>query len=84
MRRLFTENALYWLLEYRFDGLRFDAAHAISEPHWLDEMAAEIRTSAEAGRHVHLMLERVILPVICAAISMRNGMTICIMRRMCC
>ena len=31
IRRFFTENALYWLLEYRFDGLRFDAVHAISE-----------------------------------------------------
>ncbi len=32
VRRFFTENALYWLLEYRFDGLRFDAVHAITEP----------------------------------------------------
>ena len=31
VRRFFTENALYWLMEYRFDGLRFDAVHAISE-----------------------------------------------------
>ena len=39
--RFFTENALYWLMEYRFDGLRFDAVHAICDPDWLDEMAAE-------------------------------------------
>ena len=31
VRRFFTENALYWLLEYRFDGLRFDAVHAIAD-----------------------------------------------------
>ena len=43
VRRFFTDNALYWLLEYRFDGLRFDAVHAITERNWLDEMAAEIR-----------------------------------------
>lgn len=57
VRRFFTENALYWLLEYRFDGLRLDAVHAISEPGWLDEMAAEIRASVEDGRKVHLILE---------------------------
>ncbi len=57
VRRFFTENALYWLLEYRFDGLRLDAAHAISEPRWLDEMAVEVRSSVEAGRKVHLILE---------------------------
>ena len=57
VRRFFTENALYWLMEYRFDGLRFDAVHAISEPDWLDEMAAEVRHTVEPGRHVHLVLE---------------------------
>ena len=57
VRRFFTENALYWLMEYRFDGLRFDAVHAISEPGWLDEMASEIRSTAEPGRQIHLVLE---------------------------
>jgi malto-oligosyltrehalose trehalohydrolase len=57
VRRYFTENVLYWLDEYRFDGLRFDAVHAISEADWLDEMAAEVRRSVEPGRHVHLVLE---------------------------
>ena len=55
--RFFTENALYWLMEYRFDGLRFDAVHAITEPDWLDEMAAEVRATVEPDRHVHLVLE---------------------------
>ena len=49
VRRFFTENALYWLLEYRFDGLRFDAVHAIADADWLDEMAAEVRKSCRAG-----------------------------------
>lgn len=57
VRRFFTENALYWINEFRFDGLRFDAVHAISEADWLDEMAAEVRRSVEPGRHVHLVLE---------------------------
>jgi malto-oligosyltrehalose trehalohydrolase len=57
VRRFFTENALYWLLEYRFDGLRFDAVHAITEQDWLEEMAAEVRQKIQPGRHVHLVLE---------------------------
>ncbi len=46
VRRFFIENALYWLGEFRFDGLRLDAVHAISEPDWLGEMAR--RRSAAA------------------------------------
>jgi maltooligosyltrehalose trehalohydrolase len=57
VRQFFTENALYWLMEYRVDGLRFDAAHAITEPDWLDEMAAKVRATIEPSRHVHLVLE---------------------------
>jgi maltooligosyltrehalose trehalohydrolase len=57
VRRFFTENALYWLMEFRFDGLRLDAVHAIAPPEWLDEMAAEVRATVEPGRHVHLVLE---------------------------
>jgi malto-oligosyltrehalose trehalohydrolase len=57
VRRFFIENALYWLMEYRFDGLRLDAVHAIAAPDWLDEMAAEVRATVEPGRHVHLVLE---------------------------
>ncbi len=57
VRDYFLRNALYWLMEYRFDGLRFDAVHAISEPDFLDEMARVIRDTVEPGRHVHLVLE---------------------------
>ena len=57
VRDFFIQNALYWLMEYRFDGLRFDAVHAISEPDFLDEMARTIRATVEPGRHVHLVLE---------------------------
>ena len=55
MRQYFEQNALYWLQEYRFDGLRFDAVHAISEPDFLDEMAALVRRTVT--RPVHLVLE---------------------------
>lgn len=59
VREFFIRNALYWLEEYHFDGLRFDAVHAIlddGEPHFLDELAARIRDKFPA-RHIHLVLE---------------------------
>jgi maltooligosyltrehalose trehalohydrolase len=57
VREFFRDNALYWLHEYRFDGLRLDAVHAIGEPEWLRELASHVRASIEPGRHVHLVLE---------------------------
>jgi maltooligosyltrehalose trehalohydrolase len=57
VRRFFAENALYWLKEYRFDGLRLDGVHAILEPDWLPEMADFMRSHLPADRHVHLVLE---------------------------
>jgi maltooligosyltrehalose trehalohydrolase len=56
VRRFFIENALYWLSDYRFDGLRFDAVHAIPDDTFLAEMAAEIRERF-SDRHIHLILE---------------------------
>jgi maltooligosyltrehalose trehalohydrolase len=60
VREFFIDNALYWLTEYHFDGLRLDAVHAIiddSTPHILDELADTVRSSVEPDRHVHLVLE---------------------------
>ncbi|HET9148266.1 MAG TPA: malto-oligosyltrehalose trehalohydrolase [Acetobacteraceae bacterium] len=57
VRRFFIDNALYWLMEYRFDGLRFDAVHAIEDPTFLMDMAKAIRAGVERDRHVHLVLE---------------------------
>ena len=57
VREYFEQNAVYWLNEYRFDGLRFDAVHAIGDPDFLDELAATIRGAVSPGRHVHLVLE---------------------------
>jgi maltooligosyltrehalose trehalohydrolase len=57
VRSFFTSNALYWIMEYRFDGLRIDAAHAIAEQDWLVEMASAVRGQVETGRRVHLVLE---------------------------
>ena len=55
VRDYFTNNAIMWLQEYRFDGLRFDAVHAISPASFLPELAASIRKAAD--RPVHLILE---------------------------
>jgi maltooligosyltrehalose trehalohydrolase len=52
----FRENALMWLRDYRCDGLRFDAVHAIGNPAFLDRLAQDIRAELP-GRHIHLVLE---------------------------
>jgi maltooligosyltrehalose trehalohydrolase len=51
----FIGNALMWLNEYRFDGLRFDAVHAISPAGFLPRLAAAIRAGVDGD--VHLILE---------------------------
>ncbi len=61
VRAFAIENALYWLREYRFDGLRLDAVHAIAEhgeiPMLHDLSRAVGDLAAETGRHIHLVLE---------------------------
>jgi len=54
VRQYFVHNVRYWLEEYRFDGLRFDAVHAIideSPRHILDEIRSAV------APHKHLVLE---------------------------
>ena len=60
VRAFFIHNALYWLNEFRFDGLRLDAVHAIlddSATHVLTELAQRVREECGPDRHVHLVLE---------------------------
>jgi malto-oligosyltrehalose trehalohydrolase len=60
VRSFFIHNALYWLEEFRFDGLRLDAVHAIvddSPTHILTELARTVRTTCDKDRHLHLVLE---------------------------
>jgi maltooligosyltrehalose trehalohydrolase len=60
VRDFFIHNALYWLIEYHFDGLRLDAVHAIiddSTPDILTELADSIRSTIAPARYVHLILE---------------------------
>lgn len=61
VRQFAIQNALSWLDDYRFDGLRLDAVHAIVEPGdppLLAALSREVGRFAEAsGRTVHLILE---------------------------
>jgi maltooligosyltrehalose trehalohydrolase len=60
VRDFFVHNALYWIDEYRFDGLRLDAIHAMrdgSHPDIVAEIAAAIRAGPGVSRQVHLILE---------------------------
>ncbi|MFS8145226.1 malto-oligosyltrehalose trehalohydrolase [Rhizobium sp. BR 249] len=59
IREFIIENALYWLTEFRLDGFRFDAVHAIrddSDEHLLHALARRVRAAA-GGRHIHLIVE---------------------------
>ncbi|MBA3696895.1 MAG: malto-oligosyltrehalose trehalohydrolase [Methylotenera sp.] len=57
IRNFYTENVLYWLDEYQFDGLRFDACHAIIDEDWLIEAAQMARNALGKDRHIHLTAE---------------------------
>ena len=60
VRDFFIHNALYWIEEYHFDGLRLDAVHAIvddSQPDIVAEIARAVRDGPARERHVHLVLE---------------------------
>ncbi len=60
VRDFFIHNALYWLEEFHFDGLRVDAVHAMHDAsplHFIDELARAVREGPGRERHVHLVLE---------------------------
>jgi maltooligosyltrehalose trehalohydrolase len=54
-------NALHWLRDYRFDGLRLDAVNTIVEtgeiPILHDLSIAVGKLATETGRHIHIVLE---------------------------
>ena len=61
VRRFFCDNALMWLRDYHFDGLRLDAVHAFidrSAIHLLEQLATEVDTlEAQIERHLVLIAE---------------------------
>jgi maltooligosyltrehalose trehalohydrolase len=61
VRRFVVDNALMWLKDYEFDGLRLDAVHAIfsfEAVHLLEELSSAVRALAhESGRELALIAE---------------------------
>ncbi len=60
VREFFVQNALYWLQEFHFDGLRIDAVHAIrddSSRHFVTELTERVHAGVAPGRQVHVVLE---------------------------
>jgi maltooligosyltrehalose trehalohydrolase len=61
VRRFFCDNALMWLRDYHFDGLRLDAVHAFldrSATHILEQLSAEVNAlEAQLERHLVLIGE---------------------------
>jgi maltooligosyltrehalose trehalohydrolase len=61
VRAFFIDNAVAWLRDYRFDGLRLDAAHALHDQSalpFLEELAARVDDLAvELGRPLCLIAE---------------------------
>jgi malto-oligosyltrehalose trehalohydrolase len=59
VREFFFANAIHWLEEFHFDGLRLDAVHALlddSDRHFLDELSARMARELP-GRQTRLILE---------------------------
>jgi maltooligosyltrehalose trehalohydrolase len=59
VRDFFLDNACYWIREFRLDGLRLDAVHAIyddSPVHILAELSAQTRAAA-GSRSIVLIAE---------------------------
>jgi maltooligosyltrehalose trehalohydrolase len=61
VRRFFCDNALMWLRDFHFDGLRLDAVHGIvdtSATHILEQLKLEVeQLSARLGRDLVLIPE---------------------------
>jgi maltooligosyltrehalose trehalohydrolase len=61
VRRFFCDNALMWLRDFHFDGLRLDAVHGIvdtSAIHFLEQLKSEVeQLSAQVGRCLVLIPE---------------------------
>jgi maltooligosyltrehalose trehalohydrolase len=57
VRSFFVENAIFWLKEYRFDGLRFDAVHAIESEDFMETATRRIRSALNPKRQIHFIIE---------------------------
>jgi maltooligosyltrehalose trehalohydrolase len=61
VRRFFCDNAVMWLRDYHFDGLRLDAVHAYmdrSAINFMEQVTSEVHAlEAELGRHLVVIAE---------------------------
>ena len=61
VRRFFCDNAIMWLRDYHFDGLRFDAVHEFidrSAVHFMEQLSSEVeRLGATLGKEYFLVAE---------------------------
>jgi len=61
VRAYLLDSALSWLRDYRLDGLRLDAVHALADTrahHFLEELSTEVDAlAAEVGRPLFLIAE---------------------------
>lgn len=60
VRSFFVDNALYWLDEFRFDGLRLDAVDQVQDPDSEKELLLEIAETIRQtfpDRHIHTATE---------------------------
>lgn len=61
VRRFFCDNAMMWLRDYHFDGLRFDAVHAFidsSAVHFMEQLSSEVeRLSSTLAKEYFLIAE---------------------------
>jgi maltooligosyltrehalose trehalohydrolase len=61
VRRFFCDNALMWLRDYHFDGLRLDAVHSLidrSAIHFLEQLSTEVdELSVRLGKRLVLIAE---------------------------
>lgn len=61
VRRFFCDNAVMWLRDYHFDGLRLDAVHAYmdrSAIHFMEQISTRVRAlKAETGKHYTVIVE---------------------------
>lgn len=75
VRRFLCDNALMWLRDYHFDGLRIDAVHALldqSAVHFLEQLAVEVEQLGARLRRPLLLIAESDLndPRLCRARSL--------------
>ncbi|CAN5446946.1 malto-oligosyltrehalose trehalohydrolase [soil metagenome] len=80
VQSFFLENALYWLRDFRFDGLRLDATFALydeNEPHFLAKLSDTVAVLPGPRRHLvaedHRNLAKVFRPTSEGGYGMDGG-----------